>query len=194
MPLTKNLGETIIHWVRSRLKIAKTLQAALWVGALSTLTLLSSCSHTAPESRVPPTYQIVQGAGLTACKIGDAEESFHKLFGGTASAGYLVSTDEGVQAVVSNGKIVTLFFHFSSKQFSVFDGKTAEGIGRTSTPAEVMGAYGKPEILIDGPGPLVSPVSRTRERSIRYPSKGITFTFWDDQLADIRIYKNRRAE
>ncbi len=172
----------------------KVLQTGISALVAITLSVISSCAYASTEPDVRATYQIVEGVGLTGCKIGDDEAAFKRLFGGTSSNGQFVSLAKGVEAATVDGRIVSLIFHFSSSSFGVFGGETLKGIGRTSSPEDVMGTYGKPESLKDGPGPMTSPTSWKQELSIRYWSRGLIFTFWDGQLADIRVFKVGNAK
>lgn len=165
---------------------------AMLVGAFFLFS--SSCTHIVTEPDSHSGYRIVPGMGLLNCKIGDDEKTFKNLFSGTTANGYVISRTNGVEALVIDGKIVTLFFFFS-KNLGIFDGRTLEGIGKNSTPDDVIQTYGKPDVDVTGSGPFASSTSlyTYHERSIKYPSKGISFTFWDGHLADIRVYKSSRV-
>lgn len=185
------------------IKISKIIQTAIAALVATTLLMFSSCTDAVTEPIVPATYQIVEGIGLKNCKIGDDEAAFQRLFGGAASNvtvrhigsnGHLTAVAEGVEAATIDGKIVSLIFHFTSSSYGVFDGETLKGIGRKSSSEDVIRTYGKPESLNDGPGPLISPTSWKQERSIKYWSKGLIFTFWDGNLADIRVFKVKNIE
>ncbi|MEO7106425.1 MAG: hypothetical protein ABIZ09_08640 [Rhodoferax sp.] len=192
--LQTNVDYTIKEGISIMTSNSKVLRAGIAALAATTLSVISSFAYAAADPAVRATHQIVESIGLKGCKIGDDDAAFQRLFGGTSANGHLISEAKGVEAATTHGKIVSLIFHFSSSSFGVFDGETLMGIGRQSSPEDVIRTYGKPESLQDGPGPLTSATSWKQELSIRYWSKGLTFTFWDGRLADIRVYQVKSIE
>lgn len=131
-------------------------------------------------------YIIRAGIGIEECPIRCDEKTFKELFQGTKSGGYLVAPKKGVDALIVRGKVHTLFFYINSPNEFKFHGLTDTGIGVDSSIKDVIQAYGKPEKVISGPVTLTQG-KVGEEDSLIFRKQGISFTFIDGRLADIRV-------
>ena len=193
---------------RCNRRIAKM---AAWFLPLSIL-FFAATECRAQSAREHEKAEVVSaGTGIAACPIGCDVERFVALFPEARWSGmFLLDRKRGVEARVRRGHIATLIVFFNSatqrretallsaevhglsvatygKQFD-FKGKTDTGIGAESSIDDVIGIYGQPEDRDDGAGLAVE----NKEVSLDYPSKGILFTFQNDRLSDIRIFRPSR--
>ena len=68
----------------------------------------------------------------------------------------------------------------------MFSGRTQAGIGADSTIADVVEAYGEPSNRGESVVSEFGAMPGAREEWLSYESAGLSFTFWEDELADIR--------
>ncbi len=141
-----------------------------------------------------PTYTILPGKGLGKCSIGMPVQHAVKLFGkpDKDEKGYIQFLQQGVEAKVEDAKIVTLFFHYRSKTVMTFDGETDKGIGMWSTIPQVLRRYGKPSRIGDSIVSEFGPMPGARDYTIEYTKAGISFTFYNNELAYITGYAANR--
>lgn len=139
-------------------------------------------------------FKIIQGVGLKECYIGMDASCFQRAFGGMRDrqyGEYLKAPNHGVEASIVNGKINVLFFYFYSRTKTSFGGSTDRGINANSSPLDVIAEYGQPDRIGQSVISEYGAMPGANEKSLEYPRLGVTFTFWDDRLADIRIYSKR---
>ena len=142
----------------------------------------------APQPRAELKFSIMSGVGLNECYIGMDARAFQRAFGGKAAGTYLRAPDKGIDASIQNGKITALFFYFYSRTHNSFPGSTDRGIESTSSIADVLAKYGQPDRLGESVVSEYGPMPGAFEKSLEYRRLGITFTFYDERLADIRTY------
>ena len=100
-----------------------------------------------------------------------------------------MTTTKGIDASYgANGKIRTIFLYYKLPKYTVFAGRTDKGIGKGSSIDDVYKAYGSPSNESDSVISEFGSVPGAKEHAMDYEHQGITFTFWDKKLADIRIY------
>jgi hypothetical protein len=180
-----------ISIIREGLNLIVTAKTnKLWLLVASYLALLiAGCSSISVES-VPNDFIITQ-TGVVGCEIGAPLGHFYATFSGVREAKYLISYEAGVEALIEDEKIRTLFFHYHGKESNRFRGKTNKGIGGDSAIRDVIEAYGRPtrigESVISQYG--LSPGSV--EKVIEYDDKGISFSFWNDRLATVIVHRVR---
>jgi hypothetical protein len=105
---------------------------------------------------------------------------------------YLGYLRRGVQVMLSDrGRIDALIFLYRSRTHMTFDGVTDKGIGMWSTIPEVVKRYGEPERIGESTVSESGEIPKAHEFSLEYPKQGISFTFYDNELADIRVYARR---
>ncbi|MHA3576881.1 hypothetical protein ACX1HU_20050, partial [Yersinia enterocolitica] len=68
---------------------------------------------------------------------------------------------------------------------------TDKGIGKNSSIQDVYKAYGTPTREGDSVVSEFGAMPGAHEHTITYLHSGIEFTFWDKQLADIRVINSR---
>jgi hypothetical protein len=145
------------------------------------------------------------GEGVTGCKIGGTLENAEAIFGKSTSASekykddpktaehmkdYFHFTEKGIDILLNKGKISAIFFYYDESQsHKIYAGKTDKGIGKESTVENVIKQYGKAESQSERIVSEYGPKPGAKEKCLQYPKQGITFTFYDDKLADIRIYE-----
>lgn len=149
----------------------------------------------APKPKSPTSgdlkFNIIQGVGLKECYIGMDTSCFQRAFGGKREGQYLIAPNHGVDALIVDGTISVLFFYFYSKTKTSFAGSTDRGINANSSPLDVTAKYGQPDRIGQSVISQYGAMPGANEKSMEYPRLGVTFTFWDDKLADIRIYSKR---
>jgi len=157
--------------------------------------LQSELPTPAPKPKSPSSgdlsLKIIQGVGLKECYLGMDASFFQRAFGGKREGQYLIAPNHGVDALIVDGKISELFFYFYSKTKSSFAGSTDRGINANSSPLDVTAKYGQPDRIGQSVISQYGAMPGANEKSMEYPRFGVTFTFWDDKLADIRIYSKR---
>lgn len=134
-------------------------------------------------------YEIQAGIGLRECSLGMLETDFRRLFGGVdrkysidgKKFCFISSKDNGVDVLIENGRIKTMFFFFSSDGYRPFCGETDKGIGRSSSIDDVVESYGRPDILEESES-----ASSETSIDVEYSQLGINFTFQNNILKDIR--------
>ncbi len=145
---------------------------------------------------------ITAGIGLDACPIGCDQHQFASLFSEVQhTGGSVFAHNDGVEAAVRRGRIVAVFFFFNKNRThqldsggaaryganpnmkSDFHGRTDTGIGADSSIDDVIKNYGKPDRYWE----TLGRIEKGKEISLAYASKGISFTFFDGRLGDIRV-------
>ncbi|TWT74702.1 hypothetical protein CA13_74070 [Planctomycetes bacterium CA13] len=136
-----------------------------------------------------PLMEIIPGRGVDGCEIGVARETAREVFGPTesTSASYLEFPEVGVEVICRRKIVQTLIFYFRLNDYGRFNGLTREGIGANNSVDDVLKTYGKPSRTSESTVSEFGAAPGAREKSIEYNNWGITFKFWDGQLADIRV-------
>lgn len=95
---------------------------------------------------------------------------------------------KGIQISTKSGEVMTVFLYYKSSEFSSFSGKTEVANGKT-TIDDIAKAFGVPSYT------SVSTVSEygefpgTKEAYLSYDSLGVSFSFYDKKLGNIRFFK-----
>lgn len=195
------------------IKEAITLVVTAFLVAVTPICLADAKSAKSPGDS---TQIITAGTGLSACPIGCDAQQFVLLFpGAKVSGSHILVRDRGVEVMVRHSRIVTFFFYFNtnitnessvSAQTSLlgainkrinndfgpksdFKGRTDTGIGGDSSIDDVIMKYGKPDEYLKGTGPY----GNGQEISLSYVNKGISFTFLNNRLSDIRVFSPPKA-
>lgn len=142
-----------------------------------------------PQSK--PAYTILPGKGFEECKLGDSSEDVLEKFGTPSKndGNYIDFYEKGFEVAIKNGKVDAIFFLFRSKSFMTFDGVTDKKIGFTSTIPEVIRQYGKPDRIGNSVVSEYGTFPGAHEYYLEYNSLGLAFTFYDNELADIRVWE-----
>lgn len=152
--------------------------------------LFAACSKQEASTQPIQTLQvIVPGEGTENCRLGNSLTETELPFGKQKQKlnGHASAKNEGVEVIIENGKIDTIFYFFRSKTYRSFSGSTEKGIGANSTIDEVIKAYGKPDRIGESTVSEFGPEPGAKEHFLEYPKLGIYFTFYNEKLADIRI-------
>jgi hypothetical protein len=138
-----------------------------------------------------PVYTIKASEGFNGCKLGDDYSDIESSFGKPSKydGAYADYTEKGFEVLVKDGKVDAIFLMYRSKTFMTFDGVTDKKIGFMSTIPEVIRMYGKPDRIGNSVVSEYGTFPGAHEYFLEYSSKGIAFTFYDNELADIRIWK-----
>lgn len=172
-----------------------------------------------PDTRNNNEQVITAGVGLSACPIGCDKQQFVSLFSEAKIPGSSVlAWNHGIEAHTMRGRVVAVFFYFNTKRMSESDadtsknlweeffergaelekkfgtksdfrGRTNTGIGADSSIKDVIKSHGKPDKRYEGIGPF----GKGQEVSLEYSRKGISFTFINNRLSDIRIFSPPQA-
>ncbi|MDP1635008.1 MAG: hypothetical protein Q8L69_10050 [Gallionellaceae bacterium] len=166
--------------------MTKTIHVRLMI--LLFLGIVASTAYGEPQISTERQYKIKAGVGLEECPIELCDETrFNQQFQSTKTGAYLLAPQQGVDALLRRGKVRTFFFYFNSERKGSFNGKTEAGIEKSSTRDDVIRQYGKTNDILIGPVSLDSGGWGEVE-TLRYEQKGISFTFINKKLADIRVY------
>jgi hypothetical protein len=138
-----------------------------------------------------PAYTIKPGEGFEDCKLGDSKEDLELKFGvPTKNDGtYIDYFEKGLEVSMNKGKVDAIFLMYRSKTHMTFDGITDKKIGFTSTIPEVIRLYGKPDRIGNSIVSSYGTFPGVHEYYLEYNTLGIAFTFYDNELADIRIWE-----
>lgn len=196
-------GEQSTSRLLPRLAIACALAALLTVVAIATVIIdRRRSSREATPSGAPENRQfgqgeygavsvITPGLGVRGCSVGMSASVFRQLFGGESRGAYLIAKDKGVDALIEDERIRTLFFYFVSKDHGPFPGITDKGIGQSSSIEDVINQYGTPSRIGRSTVSKFGTLPGAQEESLDYPALGVNFTFYDGRLADIRIFTKK---
>ena len=129
--------------------------------------------------------EIVPGRGINGCEIGSTSDSVQEVLGNPdeADKSYFSYHELGIEVAFTRGIVDALFFFFRVADFKSFKGATPEGIGATSSVDDVKRQYGEPDKHDSTPtstGGLAE--------SFYYDRLGVTFSYRDGELEDIRIH------
>lgn len=142
-------------------------------------------------SQSKPVYKIIPGKGFEDCRIGDNSDDIISKFGtpDKNDGNYIDFHNTGFEVAVKDGKVNTIFLLYRSKSFMTFDGVTDKKIGFTSTIPEVIRMYGKPDRIGNSIVSEYGTFPGAHEYYLEYNHLGIAFTFYDNELADIRVWE-----
>lgn len=142
-------------------------------------------------SQSKPIYNIKPGEGFEDCKLGDSSDDLIEKFGKPSKndGNYIDFYEKGLEVSVKEGKVSTIFMLYRSKTHMTFDGVTDKNIGFNSTIPEVMRLYGKPSRIGNSIVSEYGAFPGAHEYYLEYNHLGIAFTFYDNELADIRIWE-----
>jgi len=143
------------------------------------------------EERLP--LVIEPGKGFMQIEIGDYKNELLKLLGKPSEddGKYITYGRKGVQCLLEDNRVKTIFLFFRSRNYFTFDGITDKGIGFSSSIPDVIRKYGEPDRIGESTISEYGSNPGVREISLNYHKLGITFTFWDSELADIRLYSHK---
>ncbi|GAA4299299.1 hypothetical protein [Nibribacter koreensis] len=157
---------------------------------IALVALIVGCKVSKPTtSQIGAT--IIEGIGIQGIRVGDKIDDVLKITGKPSKNDdeYYYFYDKGFEFTVSDNKVKTIFFYYLSKKYQPFNGPTDKGIKKESTIEEVLERYGEPERTGKSIMSSYSDFAGQEDYNLNYYSKGITFTFYNKKLADIRIYK-----
>jgi hypothetical protein len=136
---------------------------------------------------------IINSIGINEVKVGDnVEDAFKTLGQSTLQNGeYFSFYEKGIDFNSESGKVKTIFFYYISKKHKAYRGVTDKGIGVASKITDVLKKYGQPDRIGKSIISQYGQFPGVEDYTMDYYSKGISFTFYDKKLADIRIYNKR---
>ncbi|MCX6165001.1 MAG: hypothetical protein NTU73_09130 [Ignavibacteriae bacterium] len=142
-------------------------------------------------SQSKPIYTIKPGEGFEDCKLGDSKDDLESKLGTPSKndGTYIDYYEKGLEVLMRDDKVSTIFLIYRSKTHMTFDGVTDKKIGFNSTIPEVMRLYGKPSRIGNSIVSSYGTFPGAHEYYLEYNSLGIAFTFYDNELADIRIWE-----
>lgn len=122
---------------------------------------------------------IQPGVGIKEVKIGESKQDVEKAIGVPEGEDsnefvkgqtYLLYNDKGIELILQDNKVQAITLHSENKDWKPYGGGTLDGLGVSSTAAEVSQKMGTAET--------------DAARALRYPSKGIQFLFDVDRQDD----------
>ncbi|PVY40932.1 hypothetical protein [Pontibacter virosus] len=134
---------------------------------------------------------IVEGNGVQGINVGDNISNVLKITGKPSKTDeeYYNFYDKGIEFTVAGNQVRTIFLYYISNKYQPFNGQTDKGINKESTIEDVLKNYGEPDRIGQSIISSGSAFAGQEDYNMNYYSKGITFTFYNKKLADIRIYK-----
>lgn len=152
-----------------------------------------------------PKEIITPGKGLAKIRLGDPKESLYKAFGKPTDKLVMDPKDQnkfpgdywitfgrsGVQALIADQRILTLFFHFKSRKSSTFNGVTDKGIGFPSSVRDVISSYGNPDETRKSVVSKFGEYPGAQEIRMNYSTLGVSFLFLDGELSQIIVTKKK---
>ncbi|CNE44024.1 MULTISPECIES: hypothetical protein [Yersinia] len=155
---------------------------------------LLGCTPTLDQTKPDSGHIITPGVGIENLSLSDSIEhatsNFSKDF--VMKDGYLFLPTKGIDASYNNeGKIAAIFLYYRLPKYKSFEGITDKGIGKNSSIQDVYKAYGTPTREGDSVVSEFGAMPGAHEHTITYLHSGIEFTFWNKQLADIRVINSR---
>jgi len=152
-----------------------------------------------------PKDVITPSRGLAKIGLGDPAEKLFKVFGKPTDKLVMDPKDQdrfpgdywitfgrsGVQALIEDEKILSLFFHFKSKKDSAFDGVTDKGIGFSSSVRDVVSSYGNPDETRKSIVSKFGEYPGAQEIRMNYNALGVSFLFLDGELFQIIVTKKK---
>ena len=171
------------------------------------LCILCGCSETSTQSSTyvesqkrntetsPSTiYTITAGKGIGECQLGKDIQVAIELFGTPTqlSDGYFRFASSGIDLMYSEGAgIEGMIFYYRSPKHEVFSGTTSKGIGVDSSVDDVHRLYGSPSSSNETTISEFGALPGAKEKWMSFDHIGIAFTFWNEKLADIRLYRKQ---
>lgn len=167
------------------------------------ISILTSLCFTWCLAAEEPKDIITSGKGLTKIELGDSKEKLFKAFGKPTDKLVMDPKDKdrfpgdywvtfgrsGVQALMENDRILTLFFHYKSKKNSIFNGVTEKGIGFSSSVRDVISSYGKPGETRKSVVSKFGEHPGAQEIRLNYDALGVSFLFLDGELSQVIVTK-----
>lgn len=144
------------------------------------------------ENHIEEAFLIKAGLGFDKVKIGEDLKTVYSSLGkpDNEDSMYLSYYHLGVElSLDKNKKVAAIFLFFRDKKSMTFDGSTSEKIGFSSTIPQVIRAYGKPDRISESIVSQYGTFPGANNYFLSYDKKGIAFSFYDNELGDIRIYK-----
>lgn len=180
-----------LHRIAPRVALLLVICLALGGIALNPLLSLALNVPAKKDSAEAPQYTIIPGKGVEKCSLGMPVRCATDVFGKPDKEGsdYVHFYRQGVEAKVEDGKIASLFFHYRSRTAVTIDGETDKGIGMWSTIPQVLKRYGEPSRIGDSIVSEFGPMPGARDYTIEYTKIGISFTFYNNELAHITVYR-----
>lgn len=164
---------------------------AIFVGVVVAIIAPTGPTHAQPAKENART--ILPGEGVKGCRVGGPIQAARDLFGKPSSEpeGYIRFADHGIDMAVEEGKIRAIFFYYRSHTHRQYAGKTDKGIGKESSIEDVIKQYGKPDRIDESVVSEFGPEPGAKEQYLSYVKLGIAFTFYDKQLADVRVFRKK---
>ena len=157
----------------------------------ATLGACLSAPRLPPDRKpTPNTLPIIPGEGVKGCRVGEPARGAVGLFGKPSAEGasLLAFADKGVELGVDDGKVDALFFYYRSRTYKEYAGKTDKGIGKRSSIEDVVKQYGKPDRVGESIVSESGDKPGAKECHLDYTKMGIAFTFYDKELAVVRVF------
>jgi hypothetical protein len=134
---------------------------------------------------------IIEGNGIKGVKIGNNLKDVLKITGKPSKIDeeYYDFYNKGIEFTIAENQVKTIFLFYISKKYQPFNGQTDKGINKENTIEDVLKSYGEPDRIGQSIISSGSAFAGQEDYNMNYYSKGITFTFYNKRLADIRIYK-----
>lgn len=108
----------------------------------------------------------------------------------TENLKYLNYYSKGVQISVKDNKVLCVFLFFKSKEFKEYTG-TNNLSKDVQTIEGVKSTFGKPDYFSQSISQEYGEFPGIEQTYIFYEQAGISFTFWNGELGDIRFIRSK---
>ncbi|MFO6422065.1 hypothetical protein [Motilimonas sp. KMU-193] len=141
------------------------------------------------QTQQPASVVIKPGQGFSRIVLGDKKRDLMRLLGQPSedTGKYISYHSQGLTFRLQGNRIQAIFFYFRYQGYSPFYGVTDQGIGINSTILDVINQYGEPDRVSETIVSQYGEKPGATEVYLSYQQLGIAFSFWDGELADIRL-------
>jgi len=147
---------------------------------------------------------ITPGKGFARIELGDPKDKLLKTLGEPTNIFikeppkigpgdyYLTFGHSGVEFLMEDDRVLSIFFNYKTKKQSIFIGATDKGIGSKSSIDDVISKYGKPDRIGKSTVSEFEEYPGVEETRINYNEFGIQFVFWNSEISQIVITKQAK--
>jgi hypothetical protein len=153
--------------------------------------LLNSCKS---SKIIIPELNVSIENGLNGILPGATNESVIKLLGTPDEIdkySHLYYLQHGIEFNTDGKKVGAIFYYFRSVKLKSFQGKLFNGINALTTIEELKVKLGEPERISTSVVSRYGEFPGETEIFVSYPKNGVSFSFYNNRLANIRQYARK---
>lgn len=165
------------------------------------LTLILTLLGCAPTKKLSTPFEFNSETGLNNVMRGTSEEMILRTLSEpefidreweqTENLKYFNYNSKGVQISVKDNKAQCVFLFYKSKRFKKYAG--SNNISQLVQTIEgVKSTFGEPDYFSQSTSQEYGEFPGQEQTYISYEQPGISFTFWNGELGDIRFIRNEK--